>query len=95
MASSTLVAKDIEEGIAALAAKAKDNTLGMEEMAGGTFTISNGEALAAHRSLLNATQAEAVPPLSPFLASGSIRVRYPRVSSKTGPLSCFSLANAR
>jgi len=33
---------DIEKGIAALAVKARDNTLAVEDMDGGTFTISNG-----------------------------------------------------
>merc|ERR550519_173275 len=33
---------DIEKGIAALGAKAKNNELAMEDMDGGTFTISNG-----------------------------------------------------
>merc|ERR1719402_1027259 len=33
---------DIEKGIAALGAKAKNNDLAMEDMDGGTFTISNG-----------------------------------------------------
>jgi len=32
----------VEESIAGYAAKAKNNTLEMEDMAGGTFTISNG-----------------------------------------------------
>jgi 2-oxoglutarate dehydrogenase E2 component (dihydrolipoamide succinyltransferase) len=34
--------KDIETGIADYAEKAKNNTLAMEDMVGGTFTISNG-----------------------------------------------------
>lgn len=34
--------KDVEESIAGYAAKAKNNSLAMEDMAGGTFTISNG-----------------------------------------------------
>ena len=33
---------DIEKGIASLGVKAKNNDLSMEDMAGGTFTISNG-----------------------------------------------------
>ena len=33
---------DIEKGIAALGDKAKKNQLAMEDMDGGTFTISNG-----------------------------------------------------
>jgi hypothetical protein len=33
---------EIEEEIARLGAKAKDNKLSLEDMAGGTFTISNG-----------------------------------------------------
>ena len=33
---------DIEKGIAALGEKAKKNQLAMEDMDGGTFTISNG-----------------------------------------------------
>ena len=33
---------DIEKGIAALGEKAKKNELSMEDMDGGTFTISNG-----------------------------------------------------
>jgi len=33
---------EIEKGIAALGAKAKNNQLAMEDMDGGTFTISNG-----------------------------------------------------
>jgi len=33
---------DIEKGIAALGQKAKNNELAMEDMDGGTFTISNG-----------------------------------------------------
>ena len=33
---------DIEKGIAALGQKAKNNELSMEDMDGGTFTISNG-----------------------------------------------------
>ena len=32
----------MEQSIAGFAAKAKANTLAMEDMAGGTFTISNG-----------------------------------------------------
>ena len=34
--------KDVEESIAMYANKAKNNTLSLEDMAGGTFTISNG-----------------------------------------------------
>jgi len=34
--------KDIEEGIAGLAKKAKNDTITPDDMAGGTFTISNG-----------------------------------------------------
>ena len=33
---------DIEKGIAALGQKAKNNELALEDMDGGTFTISNG-----------------------------------------------------
>ncbi|CAB4067579.1 DLST [Lepeophtheirus salmonis] len=33
---------DIEKGIAALGDKAKNNQIAMEDMEGGTFTISNG-----------------------------------------------------
>jgi 2-oxoglutarate dehydrogenase E2 component (dihydrolipoamide succinyltransferase) len=33
---------DIEKAIAGLAVKARDNKLGLEDMSGGTFTISNG-----------------------------------------------------
>jgi 2-oxoglutarate dehydrogenase E2 component (dihydrolipoamide succinyltransferase) len=33
---------DIEKAVAALAAKARDNKLSLEEMTGGTFTITNG-----------------------------------------------------
>jgi 2-oxoglutarate dehydrogenase E2 component (dihydrolipoamide succinyltransferase) len=33
---------DIEKGIVDFAVRAKDGTLGIEEMSGGTFTISNG-----------------------------------------------------
>ena len=33
---------DIEKGIAALGEKAKKNALAIEDMEGGTFTISNG-----------------------------------------------------
>merc|ERR1719369_1456535 len=33
---------DIEKGIAALGLKAKNNELALEDMDGGTFTISNG-----------------------------------------------------
>ena len=33
---------DIEKGIAALGQKAKNNELAVEDMDGGTFTISNG-----------------------------------------------------
>jgi 2-oxoglutarate dehydrogenase E2 component (dihydrolipoamide succinyltransferase) len=33
---------DIEREIGSLAGKARDNSLTMEDMAGGTFTISNG-----------------------------------------------------
>lgn len=33
---------DIEKGIAALGEKAKNNALAVEDMDGGTFTISNG-----------------------------------------------------
>jgi len=33
---------EIEQAIAALGKKARDNKLGLEDMAGGTFTISNG-----------------------------------------------------
>merc|ERR550519_2065229 len=33
---------DIEKGIAALGAKAKNNQISIEDMDGGTFTISNG-----------------------------------------------------
>jgi len=33
---------DVEKGIAALAKKARDDKLTLEEMAGGTFTITNG-----------------------------------------------------
>jgi 2-oxoglutarate dehydrogenase E2 component (dihydrolipoamide succinyltransferase) len=33
---------DIEKGIAALGDKAKNNALAVEDMDGGTFTISNG-----------------------------------------------------
>merc|ERR1712029_976615 len=36
---------DIEKGIAALGQKAKNNELAMEDMDGGTFTISNGGVL--------------------------------------------------
>jgi 2-oxoglutarate dehydrogenase E2 component (dihydrolipoamide succinyltransferase) len=34
--------QDVEESIAGFAEKAKNNTLAMEDMVGGTFTISNG-----------------------------------------------------
>ncbi|AOV15689.1 dihydrolipoamide succinyltransferase [Acidihalobacter aeolianus] len=37
-----LGAAGIERGIADFAARAKDNTLGLEEITGGTFTITNG-----------------------------------------------------
>lgn len=40
MESATLW--DIEKNVAALAVKARDNKLSIEEMTGGTFTISNG-----------------------------------------------------
>ena len=33
---------DIEKAVAALAVKARDNKLSLEEMTGGTFTITNG-----------------------------------------------------
>ncbi len=33
---------DIEKGLGALAAKARDGSLSMDEMTGGTFTVSNG-----------------------------------------------------
>jgi len=33
---------DIEKGMAALGAKARDGALAIEDMDGGTFTISNG-----------------------------------------------------
>lgn len=33
---------DIEKGMAALAVKARDGNLAVEDMDGGTFTISNG-----------------------------------------------------
>ncbi len=33
---------DIERDIAALSVKARDNLIELEDMAGGTFTISNG-----------------------------------------------------
>jgi len=33
---------DIEKKVGELAAKARDNKLSMEEMQGGTFTITNG-----------------------------------------------------
>jgi len=38
----TLSFADIEKSLAELANKAKDNQLAIEDMAGGTFTISNG-----------------------------------------------------
>jgi 2-oxoglutarate dehydrogenase E2 component (dihydrolipoamide succinyltransferase) len=38
----------IEKGIVALAVKAKDNKLSIEEMSGGTFTITNGAILGMH-----------------------------------------------
>jgi 2-oxoglutarate dehydrogenase E2 component (dihydrolipoamide succinyltransferase) len=34
--------KEVESSIAKFSAKAKDNSLALEDMAGGTFTISNG-----------------------------------------------------
>jgi 2-oxoglutarate dehydrogenase E2 component (dihydrolipoamide succinyltransferase) len=40
--AETLTLWDIEKQIAALALKARDNKLSIEEMTGGTFTISNG-----------------------------------------------------
>jgi 2-oxoglutarate dehydrogenase E2 component (dihydrolipoamide succinyltransferase) len=33
---------DVEKGIAALANKAKDGSISLEDMSGGTFTITNG-----------------------------------------------------
>jgi len=49
---------DIEKGIAALAKKAKDDTLTLEEMAGGTFTITNGGVFGSLMStpMINAPQ---------------------------------------
>lgn len=38
----TMSYADIERGMAALAAKARDGNLAVEDMDGGTFTISNG-----------------------------------------------------
>lgn len=36
---------DVEKGIANMAKKARDGHISMEDMAGGTFTISNGGIL--------------------------------------------------
>jgi len=49
---------DIEKGIAALAKKAKDDALTLEEMAGGTFTITNGGVFGSMMStpMINAPQ---------------------------------------
>jgi 2-oxoglutarate dehydrogenase E2 component (dihydrolipoamide succinyltransferase) len=49
---------DIEKGIVALANKAKNNTLSIEEMQGGTFTITNGGIFGSMMStpIINAPQ---------------------------------------
>ncbi|KAH9261091.1 hypothetical protein BASA81_000795 [Batrachochytrium salamandrivorans] len=49
---------DIEKGIAALAKKAKDDSLTLEEMSGGTFTITNGGVFGSMMStpLVNSPQ---------------------------------------
>jgi len=49
---------EIEKGIAALAAKARDNKLSLEEMTGGTFTITNGGVFGSMMStpILNSPQ---------------------------------------
>ena len=49
---------DIEKGIVDFAVRAQDGTLGIEEMSGGTFTISNGGVLGSLMStpILNSPQ---------------------------------------
>ena len=49
---------DIEKAVAALAAKARDNKLTIEEMTGGTFTITNGGVFGSMMStpILNSPQ---------------------------------------
>lgn len=49
---------DIEKGILALAGKAKENTLSIEDMQGGTFTITNGGIFGSMMStpIINAPQ---------------------------------------
>ena len=56
--ADTLSLADIEKGIAALAAKARDNKLSIEEMTGGTFTITNGGVFGSMMStpILNSPQ---------------------------------------
>jgi len=48
----------IEKAIAGLAAKARDNKLTLEEMTGGTFTITNGGVFGSMMStpIINAPQ---------------------------------------
>ena len=49
---------DIEKGIVDFAVRAQDGTLGIEEMSGGTFTISNGGVFGSLMStpILNSPQ---------------------------------------
>lgn len=83
----TLSLADIERSIGDAAAKARDGTLSMEEMAGGTFTVSNGGVFgslvrAPHRGLCVARSARRRaqmgtpiinPPQSAILGSGARR----------------------
>jgi len=77
----TLSLADIEHGIAALAKKARDGKLTLEDMSGGTFTITNGGVFGSMMStpILNEPQSAILGMHTiqqrPMVVNGQIAVR--------------------
>lgn len=83
----TMSLADIEKEIIRLAGKAKDNTLSIEEITGGTFTISNGGVFGSMLStpILN-------PPQSAILGMHTIKERAMVVDGEVVVLPMMYLA---
>lgn len=73
----TMTLLDIEQGIANLAKKARENTLTMDDMTGGTFTVSNGGVFGSLMStpIIN-------PPQSAILGMHKIQERPMVINSQ-------------